>query len=110
MDSSDYNAMVTTSLLNEINIECDVAWDRSLAFEYITQRMSQMDHASDKKTAKSMRNKSLMYRLILINITSSDNIHDTSSLVKRVHALLDQHLKMNKTTALTKPLICALVG
>ena len=40
-----------------------------------------MDLAIDKSTAKNLKNKSLMYRLILINIENSHNVNKTKALV-----------------------------
>ena len=69
-----------------------------------------MDQSNNQKDAKSLRNKNLMYRLILINIEGSESVNKLKALVKSVSRRLELHSTMKKNSALIKPLICAIVN
>ena len=76
--------MVTMSLLSEINIDCDLANREQSALKLVVSRLSQIEQLSDVKAAKNLKSKSLLYRLILINIQGSVSESRTKSLVKRI--------------------------
>ena len=107
VDENQLNWMVTSMLLQDVNIESDRANNYIGALNKLSLKLQKID----EETSGGVSNiNNLMYRLILVEYHSRAKSVDLKTFVMSINELIRIHKEMNKNSTIEMPFICLITG